>query len=197
MKSNRNCRTADAASSPWPIPVRIRMDRNCKASLIHNYNVNIYIMSIPHPRRPSFITYRSCRNLDGKHTIFGKVVGGLETLNEMEKIEVDNRDRPIEEIVLQQAEVFVDPFKEADEQLAEQRAAVVEEQRQRAAAELKQKQRAQPVKVFRQGVGKYLDKTASGTTTPAATAANSDEPTAAAKKAKRSTDYRFKDFSSW
>lgn len=49
----------------------------------------------------SFITYRSCRHLDGKHTIFGKLVGGLDTLNEMEKIEVDNKDRPIEDIVVE------------------------------------------------------------------------------------------------
>lgn len=49
----------------------------------------------------SFITYRSCRHLDGKHTIFGKLVGGMDTLNEMEKIEVDNKDRPIEDIVIE------------------------------------------------------------------------------------------------
>lgn len=36
----------------------------------------------------SFITYRSCRQLDGKHTIFGKIVGGLETLTKIENIEV-------------------------------------------------------------------------------------------------------------
>lgn len=30
-----------------------------------------------------FITFRSCKHLDGKHTIFGKLVGGLETLTEM------------------------------------------------------------------------------------------------------------------
>lgn len=157
----------------------------------------------PFPR--SFITYRSCRNLDGKHTIFGKVVGGLETLNEMEKIEVDNRDRPIEDIVLQRAEVFVDPFKEADEQLAEQRAAVVEQQRQAATEELRQKQRAQPVKVFRQGVGKYLDKqaigatvaTSSSTSSSAATTIAVEQPAVAVKKAKRSADYKFKDFNSW
>lgn len=155
----------------------------------------------------SFITYRSCRNLDGKHTIFGKVVGGLDTLNEMEKIEVDNRDRPIEDIVLKNAEVFVDPFKEADDALAEQRAAVVEQNRQAVADEERRKQRAQPVKVYRQGVGKYLNKDiASTSSSGAAVGAGSVEPTAAAvldqhavvaKKAKRSADYKFNDFSGW
>lgn len=65
----------------------------------------------------SFITYRSCKHLDNKHTIFGHVVGGMETLSEMERIEVDNKDRPIEDIVLIKAQVFVDPYQEADEQV--------------------------------------------------------------------------------
>jgi len=35
----------------------------------------------------------------------------------MERIEVDNKDKPIESIVLQRATVFVDPYQEADEQV--------------------------------------------------------------------------------
>lgn len=55
--------------------------------------------------------------MDNKHTIFGRVVGGIETLNEMEKIEVDNQDRPIEDIKILKAQIFVDPYQEADEQV--------------------------------------------------------------------------------
>lgn len=62
----------------------------------------------------SFITYRSCTHLDGKHSIFGRVVGGLSTLSAMEAIETDNKDIPIEDIIIQDTTVFVDPFKEAD-----------------------------------------------------------------------------------
>lgn len=65
----------------------------------------------------SFITYRSCKHLDGKHTIFGKLVGGLDTLTTIERIEVDNRDRPIEDVIIEATQVFVDPFQEADEQV--------------------------------------------------------------------------------
>lgn len=65
----------------------------------------------------SFITYRSCRHLDGKHTVFGKIVGGIDTLTAIERIEVDNRDRPIEDVILIGAQVFVDPYQEADEQV--------------------------------------------------------------------------------
>lgn len=65
----------------------------------------------------SFITFRSCKQLDGKHTIFGKLVGGLDTLNAMEQIEVDNKDRPIQDIIIEVGQVFVDPFLEAEEQV--------------------------------------------------------------------------------
>lgn len=105
----------------------------------------------------SFITYRSCKHLDGKHTIFGHVVGGMETLSEMEKIEVDNKDKPIENITIVKAQVFVDPYEEADEQLAKER----EEERKRIEEEeriKKQKLEAQKsLKVFRSGVGKYIN----------------------------------------
>ena len=65
----------------------------------------------------SFITYRSCKHLDNKHTVFGKLVGGMETLSAMERVNTDNKDRPIEDVVIERAAVFVDPFAEVDEQV--------------------------------------------------------------------------------
>lgn len=41
-----------------------------------------------------FILYKSAPHLDYKHTVFGKVVGGLETLTKMERVPVDAEDRP-------------------------------------------------------------------------------------------------------
>ncbi|XP_068144832.1 RING-type E3 ubiquitin-protein ligase PPIL2 [Drosophila tropicalis] len=104
-----------------------------------------------------FITYRSCKHLDGKHTIFGKLVGGLETLQKMENIEVDNKDRPIEDIIIEKTEVFVNPFAEAVEQLAKERAAeaLLKEEQAEKKAEQKRKLN-EPLKVYREGVGKYL-----------------------------------------
>ncbi|EDV22192.1 uncharacterized protein TRIADDRAFT_29227 [Trichoplax adhaerens] len=61
-----------------------------------------------------FITFRSCRHLDNKHTVFGKLVGGMDVLNVVERIETDKNDRPKDEIKLIQATVFVDPFEEVD-----------------------------------------------------------------------------------
>lgn len=65
----------------------------------------------------SFITYRSCKHLDNKHTVFGRIVGGFETLNAIEEIEVDNKDRPIMDITIAQTHVFVDPFQEVDDKV--------------------------------------------------------------------------------
>jgi hypothetical protein len=35
----------------------------------------------------------------------------------MERVETDNKDRPIEDIIVEKAQVFVDPYQEADEQV--------------------------------------------------------------------------------
>jgi hypothetical protein len=43
-----------------------------------------------------FITFRSCQHLDRKHTVFGKLVGGLDTLSDMERVKTDEKDRPME-----------------------------------------------------------------------------------------------------
>ena len=60
-----------------------------------------------------FITYRATKHLDRKHTIFGQVVGGLDTLSRLENVPVsDNDKRPIENIEMKEAVIFVDPFEE-------------------------------------------------------------------------------------
>lgn len=42
-----------------------------------------------------FILYKSATHLNFKHTVFGGVVGGLLTLSAMEKVPVDDKDRPL------------------------------------------------------------------------------------------------------
>ncbi|XP_045584377.1 RING-type E3 ubiquitin-protein ligase PPIL2 [Procambarus clarkii] len=139
-----------------------------------------------------FITYRSCAHLDGKHTIFGRVVGGLATLSAMEAIETDNKDTPIEDIMLQEASIFVDPFKEADEKLAEERKIEVEK-RKAEDDELKSRKRPKikddQLKVFRPGVGKFLDFTVASVSREEAQASASQQ------KKKKDASYGFKDFS--
>lgn len=134
--------------------------------------------------------------MDGKHTIFGKLVGGLDTLSEMEKIEVDNKDRPIEDIIIEKAHIFVDPFQEADEMLAKERSDEIEKQQKAVADEKKRKERAQPLKVYRSGVGKYLSTASPQQSTPEQISTSTDEQPVIKKK-KPSTNFGFGNFGSW
>ncbi|RKP40061.1 cyclophilin-like domain-containing protein [Dimargaris cristalligena] len=46
-----------------------------------------------------FFTFRPCKHLDGKHTIFGHIVGGQATLDTMELVPADpTTDRPSRDI---------------------------------------------------------------------------------------------------
>lgn len=154
-----------------------------------------------------FITFRSCRTLDGKHTVFGKLVGGQETLKEMEMIEVDNKDRPIEDIVIQKVHVFVDPYEEVDAQLAKERAeaAAAKAIEDKATAALSGlgtggvKKKEAKLTVFREGVGKYLNTSAiksdiKSIASTAAAGTSSEGGEVVAKKQKR---YDFGGFKSW
>lgn len=68
-----------------------------------------------------FITYRSAKHLDNKHTVFGSVVGGLEVLTKMEQIKTNSKDKPVEDIKILKCNVFNNPYEEADKILAEER----------------------------------------------------------------------------
>ena len=58
--------------------------------------------------------------MDRKHTIFGKVVGGLDTtLKTLENAETDEGNKPVEDIKLLDVVVFVDPFEEFAKERAE------------------------------------------------------------------------------
>lgn len=110
----------------------------------------------------------------------------------MEKIEVDNKDRPIEDIVIEKAHIFVDPYQEADEALAKDRADELETQQKIVIEEVKRKERSQPLKVFRSGVGKYLsiDSISEGSTSSAT-------PEPIVKKKKTEKRAGFVNFNAW
>ncbi|KAK8517466.1 hypothetical protein V6N12_016317 [Hibiscus sabdariffa] len=62
-----------------------------------------------------FILYKSANHLNFKHTVFGGIVGGLTTLSVMEKVPVDDNDKPLE-IKIISVTVFVNPYSEPDEE---------------------------------------------------------------------------------
>ena len=58
-----------------------------------------------------FITYGKQTNLDGKYTVFGKVIDGLETLDELEKLPVNEKTyRPERDIRIQRVTIHANPL---------------------------------------------------------------------------------------
>lgn len=74
-----------------------------------------------------FILYRPAKYLDRKHTIFGKVVDGLDTLAALEAAETGEKDKPLDDITLEEISVLIDPF----EEFQKQRSAKEEAEQQR------------------------------------------------------------------
>ncbi|XP_042579378.1 RING-type E3 ubiquitin-protein ligase PPIL2 [Cyprinus carpio] len=144
-----------------------------------------------------FITFRSCTYLDRKHTVFGRVVGGLETLTAMENVESDPKtDKPKSEIKLLSTSVFVDPYEEADAQIAAERekeAQKQEEERAQTSASVNKAKTEDKPKTFRPGVGKYINTAATKHSHPDGEKPSTSE--APAKRPKGRTG--FGDFSSW
>ena len=66
-----------------------------------------------------FITFKSASHLDGKHTIFGRVVGGLEALTKLERLQTDKEDKPVQPLSIVGGAVFVNPFKDVEAKMAE------------------------------------------------------------------------------
>ena len=67
-----------------------------------------------------YLLYKSARHLDGKHTVFGRVAGGASTLDAIERVPTDERDRPKEPVVIEGVDVFVDPFEGGGEDSEEE-----------------------------------------------------------------------------
>jgi len=51
------------------------------------------------------VTADECPWLDGKHTVFGRVVEGMDVVDEISRVPKDSRDRPQEPVVIEQVEL--------------------------------------------------------------------------------------------
>ncbi len=121
-----------------------------------------------------FITFASAPHLDGKHTIFGKVVGGFDALTALERVAVGADDRPREEVRVTGVQVFVNPYKdllkaeEAEKAAAEKAEAEKAAGRGGAAAAAPLLAPAPaPAAGAAGGVGKYLAVAGAGAAAPA------------------------------
>ncbi|ORZ35434.1 peptidylprolyl isomerase-like 3 [Catenaria anguillulae PL171] len=59
-----------------------------------------------------FITYSKQPHLDSKYTVFGKVIDGWETLDELEKLPVDAKYRPAKEVRIRNVTIHANPIAE-------------------------------------------------------------------------------------
>ena len=51
------------------------------------------------------VTADECPWLDGKHTVFGHVVEGMDTVDEISQVAKDSGDRPAEPVVIERIEL--------------------------------------------------------------------------------------------
>ncbi|TFK36640.1 cyclophilin-like domain-containing protein [Crucibulum laeve] len=62
-----------------------------------------------------FITYAKQPHLDGKYTILGKVIDGADsTLDAIERVPVNNKNRPLNEIRLNHITIHANPIADAE-----------------------------------------------------------------------------------
>ncbi|KAK2461673.1 hypothetical protein APHAL10511_006136 [Amanita phalloides] len=60
-----------------------------------------------------YMTFRATPHLDKKHTVFGKLVGGEDVLDTLEKLPLkDGTERPAKSVRIQEVVIYQDPFEE-------------------------------------------------------------------------------------
>jgi peptidyl-prolyl cis-trans isomerase-like protein 2 len=144
-------------------------------------------------RSQFFLTLDKASHLDGKHTIFGRLVGGMETLNIIEQIGTeDSSEEPREPVWFVKAEVFFDPFEIAEAEVQKQRAAL--QKGETLKEETEEESKPKP-KTFRAGVGKYINLNANKR--PAAKDISIKAGPSGIPKKKPALKTTLNDFSSW
>lgn len=57
-----------------------------------------------------FIIYKAHNHLNGKYTIFGHVIDGLDVLDKMERVPADARDMPNKPIIIERTTIHANPL---------------------------------------------------------------------------------------
>ncbi|KAF7320082.1 Cyclophilin-type peptidyl-prolyl cis-trans isomerase [Mycena kentingensis (nom. inval.)] len=66
-----------------------------------------------------YLTFRSTPHLDGKHTVFGKLVGGEDVLDALEKLPLKpGTERPAQPVRIKEVIIYQDPFQDYKDRLA-------------------------------------------------------------------------------
>ncbi|BGP25678.1 peptidyl-prolyl cis-trans isomerase-like 2 [Rhodotorula toruloides] len=108
-----------------------------------------------------FVTFRDqCSHLDGKHTVFGRLVGGHDVLDKLERVPIDPAtDRPLKPVILLDVEVFGDPFEDYKGRLDKR---LKREQEEREGRGEKARRKAEREKDRTTWFGTNLEKPAGG-----------------------------------
>ncbi|KAI8914813.1 cyclophilin-like domain-containing protein [Powellomyces hirtus] len=59
-----------------------------------------------------FITYGKQSHLDSKYTVFGRVIDGFEALDSLEKVPVDEKSRPLQDVRIRSVTMHANPIAE-------------------------------------------------------------------------------------
>ena len=110
--------TGEGGESAWGKPFRDEFD----SRLLHDKRGILSMANSGQNTNGSqfFITFQIAKHLDFKHCVFGRIVGGNNTLERIEAIGADKKEKPLQEIKLLKAIVFTNPIEEADVLLKEE-----------------------------------------------------------------------------
>eukprot|EP00850_Spirogloea_muscicola_P017473 SM000150S01732 [mRNA] locus=s150:222290:225887:- [translate_table: standard] len=151
-----------------------------------------------------FILYKSAPHLNYKHTVFGKVVGGLDVLSDLERVSVDADDRPLKEIKILKVSIFTNPYTEVDEEEkkaeAEAQAAINHDENEKMGSWFSNPNQDSGLVAHKAGVGKYLKPPISAqksgaTATPVVVVDSAEQPLKRRKEV--ASGVHFSNFSGW